>query len=56
MLVLAAYGIAGALHTRPSVKQTKDSGNVIGGEEKFVCLAFTLEVNSHRIMSSRMPA
>jgi hypothetical protein len=29
----------------PSVKWTKDYSNLIGGEQKFVCLAFTLKTN-----------
>jgi hypothetical protein len=30
---------------RPSVKRTRDSSNLIGGEPKFVHSAFTLEAN-----------
>jgi hypothetical protein len=39
------YKSKGHFILRPSVKQTRDSSNLIGGEQKFVCLAFTLEVN-----------
>jgi hypothetical protein len=39
----------------PSVEKTKDSSNVIGGEQKFVHLAFTLKANSQRTMASKMP-
>jgi hypothetical protein len=30
---------------RPLVERTNDSKNLIGGEQKFVCFAFALEVN-----------
>jgi hypothetical protein len=36
-------------------EQTKDSNNLIGGEQKFVCLAFTLESNGQRITTSKTP-
>jgi hypothetical protein len=55
-LQLAQFGKAGAqgldrkgrFTIRPLVERTKDSSNLIGGEQKFVCWAFTLEANRQR--------
>jgi hypothetical protein len=37
------------------VERTKDFSNLIGGEQKFVHLAFTLESNKQRTTASKMP-
>ena len=39
----------------PSVEWTKDSGNVIGGEQNFVYSAFILKANGQRTTPSNMP-
>jgi hypothetical protein len=39
--------------TLQPVKRIRDSSNLIGGEPKFVCLAFTLEANGQRTRASK---
>jgi hypothetical protein len=44
-LFLIFMEIQGHFTLRPSVERTRDSSNLIGGEQKFVRLAFTLKAN-----------
>jgi hypothetical protein len=50
-----ALFIEGHFILRSSVEQTRDSSNLIGGEQKFVSLAFTLEANDQWTKASKMP-
>jgi hypothetical protein len=52
---LSMYCNKGHFSLWPLVKQVNDFSNVIGGEQKFVCSAFTLETKGQRTTPSKMP-
>jgi hypothetical protein len=53
-LFLIFMEIQGHFTLRPSVERTRDSSNLIGGEQKFVRLAFTLESNNQWTRASKI--